>query len=288
MQERVVFLNGDLVPLSTACLSVLDHGFLYGDGVFETLRVANGVPFRFGEHFTRLQEGASVLQLRVPFTPRECEKALKDTVVANGLREAYVRVTISRGPGDMGPDPATCLCPTLLIVARALAAEERTSPAAGRSVVLARFRANEDSPLTSLKTLNYLPAVIARMEARQAGADDALFLNTAGFVTEATSSNVFLVTGGVLITPGEADGLLPGVTRKAVLQAAKNAGMTIEVRHVKLADVRSSEEAFLTNSICGLVPLLKAQGRHIGAGRIGPVTQMLADAYAALMEEECR
>lgn len=273
-----VWLNGALRTAAEPMLGAGERGFLYGDGLFETMRLVRGRPFALADHLRRLRNGAATLRIPVPYTDEELGRAAAAVAGACRLAEGALRITLARGPAAGSYDRLDGANPTLLIAVRPLA----SAAGAVARAVTARWRRNPTSPLVSMKTLNYLENVLARAEARTAGAEEALFLNTAGEWTEGTSSNLFVVSGDRVQTPPVEAGLLPGITRAAVLRLGRDLGFTTTETPLPADALRSSEEAFLTGSLRGLVPLVSLDGRPIGAGEPGPVTSALAAAYERL------
>lgn len=273
----MIFLNGRLVAAGEACIDPADRGFLLGDGLFETLRSTKGRPERLDAHLARLAAGAAALGIPLPLAPRKIKSGLAETLKANKLTKnrAALRITLTRGPGPRGLLPPEAPAPTLMIVASALAAVE-AEPAVA---VLATMRRNEHSPLANLKTLNYLDNLLARRAAAEQGADEALLLNTAGRLASASAANLFLVRGRSLFTPPLTEGVLPGVTRAAVLELATALNLEAHETPLALDDLWRCEEAFLTNSLIGLRPLVALGGKGLGDGQPGPVTRRLAEAY---------
>jgi branched-subunit amino acid aminotransferase/4-amino-4-deoxychorismate lyase len=277
----VARINGQAHRLDEVALSALDHGFLYGNGLFETLRATNGVAFALDRHLRRLTGSAAVIGLPAPqvdWLADEVRAALADA----GEADAYVRLTVSRGPGAPGPDPSTCGAPTVVIVVRPFPAAPSAWWERGLSLVTSPIRRNPFSPLTRLKSLNYLECILARQAAKAAGADDALFLDTDGYLAEATAWNLFLVESGRLLTPDAQGPILPGITRGIVLELA-----TGETGAYEPARLRAADEAFLTNSLYGTVPLGTLDGCRVGGAVPGPVTRTLADAYENLRRAHC-
>ena len=271
-------LNGDVTVGSPPTVSVLDHGFLYGDGLFETMRATDGEPYLLERHLARLRDAAEVLGLPPP-PEAELRRWIAATVHASGEPDAYVRLTVTRGPGAAGPDPRTCPQSTAVVVVRAFPGLPARWSEQGLAAITASIRRNEHSPLSQLKSCNYLDCILAKEEARAAGADEALMLNGAGNVAEAAAWNVFAVCEGLLRTPPPNEGLLPGVTRTRVLELAAEHRIAAREAPVTPAALREASEAFLTNSLYGLVALTRLDGAPIGAGAPGPVTSRLQALY---------
>ena len=277
----MIYLNGELLPDDEACISPADRGLLLGDGLFETMRVYQGDIFRVDAHLERLLAGADFLGIPVPVVGEGLPQALSRTLAANGLArsDASLRLTLTRGTGPRGLLPPPNAQPTLLITATPLGATT-FSPA---TAIIAGPRRNEYSPLSNLKTLNFLDNILARREAAEAGADEALLLNTAGNLAEASAANLFAVFEGVLHTPPLSDGVLPGITRAVVLELAQ--GLDIPVVEASLApgQLFTAEEAFFTNSLIGIRPLVKVNARAIGTGKLGNLTLAIKTAYQEMV-----
>lgn len=281
--DEVVYLDGELIPAVEAKISPFDYGFLYGYSLFETMRSYGGVIFRLEQHLERLNSGAQVLELSSRLAPFNLGKACYDLLAANGLDDARIRLMITAGEGDLVPNPASCKGITLFIAARKLTTISPESYARGYRAITASPRRTSTSLLARLKTGCYLENFIAKQEARAAGADEALVLNEQGLLAEASSSNVFLVTDGCLLTPSLDCGALPGITRDAVLEMATKLG--IEARQTKISrdTFCEADEAFLTNAIIELMPLTAVDDRPVGTGNPGPLTLRLAEAYKQLV-----
>jgi branched-chain amino acid aminotransferase len=291
---EIIYLNSQLVPRSEAKLSPFDHGFLYGYGLFETMRAYNGHIFRLDSHLTRLRCSAESIGLTHSIlTTDEGKQSLKAacmaTLEANKLKDARLRLTVSAGEGDMTPDPSTCpsTCPspTVLITAQNLVPLPPEKYETGFKAAISFLRRNSQSPLSRLKSTCYMENILARMAARAAGCDEAIFLNEQGYLAEGSTTNVFLVSHGELITPCFESGVLPGITRKAVLEIARTSNIKATERWVQLNELIEAQEAFVTNSILELMPLVSVEGRTIGTGKPGKLTGDLLFAYRKLVDE---
>ncbi len=287
MTEERVFINGRFVSASGASVSVFDRGFNYGDGLFETMKARGGRVLFLKDHLERMKHGARALGIPAgPLRQRDMEEKIKKLLQANGLLkgDAYVRVTLTRGMDTDGPLPRRGTAPTLVITARAIDAEKisRKQKRGIRAVTL------ETRPpsIPRAKTLNHLPSVLGRMEARRRGASEGLFVGPDGRLTEGTSTNLFLVFGGLLKTPPLSDGLLPGVTRKKVLDVAGAGGIRTVETTLFTSDLERCSEAFLTNSILDIVPLVRVDDKSIAGGRSGSVTKRIQRLYADLVSLE--
>jgi len=297
IMAEVIYVNGDLIPRSKARLSPFDHGFLYGCGLFETMRGYNGCIFRLDRHLARLRRSAKILGLAHNLiasqspegsegvAKQSLEAACLETLTANKLRDARVRLTVTAGEGDMTPDPETCSRLTVLVTAKNLIPLRPEKYELGFKAVLSSVRRNSQSPLSRLKSTCYLDNVLARMEAKAAGADEAILLNERGFLAEGSTSNIFLVNEGMLATPSLQSGVLAGITREAVLEIAQALNIRAEEREVELRELMEADEAFITNSILEIVPVTWFDGKPIGTGKPGQLTNNLMAAYRKLVNE---
>jgi len=279
--SEIVYLNGILMPRSQASISALDYGFLYGFGLFETMRAYGGRVFLLDRHLSRLVHSAKILGL--PIGVADLKEAVMATIQANQLSEARIRITISIGEGGMTPDPNTCKKPTVLVLAGYYQPYPEQVYQTGFRAVVSSIRRNSQSPLSRLKSANYLENILAREEARKAGVDEALCLNEKGLLAEASMSNIFLVTDGTLRTPGQGSGILPGITREVVLELASQLGINTLERDIRLEELFHAQEAFLTNSLIEVMPLTEIDGKPIGSGRPGSLTKRLMVAYKEMV-----
>ncbi len=284
--EEIVYLNGELIPRSKANLSPFDHGFLYGYGIFETMRAYSGSIFRLDRHLARLRQAAQTIGIASKLARHNLEKACQDTLKANDLAEARLRLSISAGEGDITPNPETCTGITVFIAVKKLVPLPPEIYERGYKAILSSLRRNSQSPLSRLKSTCYLENILARQEARAAGADEALILNERGFIAEGSTTNVFLISGKMLITPSVESGALAGITREAVLEMAQSMGIMPVVKQVELSELINAREAFLTNSILEIMPLTGLDARPIGTGTPGILTQKLMSAYRELVATE--
>jgi len=268
-------------------VSVFDHGLLYGDGVFEGIRVYDAVIFRFKEHLDRLYSSAKSIKLPILLTPEEMTQAVVETLKKNGLKEAYIRLVVTRGVGDLGVDPRKCKKSSVIIITEyvnptngALAKEK------GISVIISSVRRDTvDATTHEIKSLNYLNSVLAKIEATESGADDALMLDRNGFVSEATTTNVFIVKDGEISTPPSSAGILPGVTRKRIMKLARELGYSVTERELTPYDVTNADEAFLTGTLGEIVPLVKVKGIEIGDGKPGQITRRIMEAFVRIRSD---
>jgi len=289
MVDRVtkVYINGRLVDRAEATVSVFDHGFLYGDGIFEGIRVYGGRVFKLKEHLDRLYQSAKAILLSIPLTPAAMEQAVIDTVRANGLDNAYIRLVVSRGPGDLGLDPLRCSQPTVIIIVEEISLYPQDVYLNGlelASVVVRRPAPDALNP--AMKTLNYLNNILAKIEANQRGLVEVLMLNHEGWVVEATADNVFLVKAGELLTPPTYVGILNGITRQVVMVLAEAAGYRVREVNFTLFDVYNADEVFLTGTAAEMVPVARCDGRVIGSGRPGRITKDLMERFRVYARSE--
>ena len=286
--EEIIYLNGSLIPRSKSKISTFDHGFLYSYGLFETMRAYNRKIFRLDRHLARLQKSAKVLNLDSKLAEFSLSQACYEVLEANKLAQARVRLTVSAGDGDITPNPDTCQNITVFIAARSIAHTSNEKYHIGFKAVLSSYLRNSQSPLSGMKSTAYLDNVLAKQEARAAGADEAIMLNERGHVAEGSSSNIFLVKGKLLITPGIESGILPGITREAVLELSQSSGIEAIERDVELTELVEAEEAFLTSSIIEIAPLTWLDNKPIGTNQKGPLTQEITSAYRKLVEEDTK
>jgi len=284
--SRQVYINGKLVPQAEATVSVFDHGLLYGDGVFEGLRSYGGKVFRLEEHVCRLYESALAICLEIPMSQAEMGQAINDTVATNGIDDGYVRLVVTRGAGTLGLDPNRCSNPQIIIIADAIALYPAELYEKGLEIITASTIRNHPAALSSrIKSLNYLNNILAKIEGLQAGCIEALMLNHKGEVAECTGDNIFLVRDGALLTPPLDAGILGGVTRNAVMELARGAGIEVQEAALTKHDVYIAHECFLTGTAAEVIPVVKVDDRTIGTGKPGPVTLDLKERFHRLARE---
>ena len=276
----LVYIDGHFVPKEQATVSVFDHGFLYGDGIYETMRAYGGWIYLVQKHLLRLKHSARTLSLKLPLPLEKIEEALNESLNVNKLRDAYVRLHISRGPGEIGLDPALCIAPTMVIVAKPF----HDYPAAyyenGVSVAIVKTRRNHPLALPpSAKGTNFLNNILAKIEAIKAGAYEGIMLNWEGHVAEGTISNVFHIKKGVLYTPHLDTGILKGVTRDLVLRLAKKARIPIKETFIRPKSLFSADECFITNTTMEIMPVTMIDKMPLGNGMPGPLTLALHREY---------
>jgi branched-chain amino acid aminotransferase group I len=281
---EVIYINGEHVTRNRAAVSAFDHGFLYGFGLFETMRAYNGRIFKLEQHLERLKKSAEELGITLPGI--DLTAACYDTIKANRLSDARLRLTLTAGPGEAVPDTSTCKGTTTVIIAHPLRWPPPEKYEKGCSAVLSSYRRNSGSPLSRIKTTSYAESVLARREARMKGVDEVVMLNEKGFLAEGSISNIFLVKGGALVTPSLESGILPGITRAAVLKLAESGGLKIEERQVSYEELKQAEEAFFTNSVLEVMPIAQFENRAVGKGTAGVITRKLTAAYRDLTGQD--
>jgi branched-chain amino acid aminotransferase len=285
--KKAVSIDGRMVADQEATISVLDHGLLYGDGLFEGIRVRAGRIFRLDQHLARLALGARYLGLELPFSADEQARIVRETVRAFGQKEAYVRLLVTRGEGPLGVDPTTCKKPTVICIVAEIGLYSAEQRAQGLSMITSSYRRpNPDVQDVAIKTLNYLGSALAKQEAKRQGADEALLLNQSGRVAEASVANVFVLSGPRLSTPPAIDGCLEGINRRAVFELARESGLSVDERSLGRRDLLAADEVFLTGSGAGVVGVRSLDGRAIGRGQTGEVTLDLERRHRALAESE--
>lgn len=282
--HTIVWVDGRRLPSEGVHLSARDRGFTLADGVFETMTARNGRAFRFDQHLARMVVALRALGIQAPSELREWVHA---AVRAAQLPEAAVRVTVSRGVAPGGVIPPADPVPTVVVTIAPFPAFKSGVYETGLRAHVASGRRNEYSMTAGLKTLAYTDSVLAMIEARRAGADEAIFLDTAGHCSEASASNLFAVQGNRLVTPPVSCAALPGITRAVVLELAAELGVPAEERPFELVELETADEAFLTSSLRGIAPLVGVGDRTIGSGRPGVLTRQLMTAYATLVQREC-
>jgi branched-chain amino acid aminotransferase len=282
----LMYVAGETVPMAEARVSALDAGLLLGAGLFETLRTYGGRPFRLGAHLSRLRASGEALRILVAESDDEIAAVVDRLVAGNGVPDARVRLTATRGPVSEEGDDDTGPPATLLATAGPMTPYPEAFYAQGATVVVSDIHANETDPRTFHKTTNYLASLLALRDARRGRAAEALRFNTKNRLAEGAVSNVFVVTDGRVRTPPVEDGLLPGVTRAAVLEVAEDLGVPAAQESLTVHDLLDADEVFLTNSIMEVMPVARVEARPIGSGAPGPVTRRLAEGYGALVARE--
>lgn len=280
MADQWIFLNDRFVKKEEAVVSVYDHGFLYGDGVFEGIRMYSGNVFRLDDHIKRLYESAHSITLKIPYDQEELKQLIIETLRKNEFQDAYIRVVISRGVGDLGLSPFTCKHPGVIIIAEPLALFPKELYESGIEVVSVASRRNRSDVLDpKVKSLNYLNNILVKIEASLAGASEALMMNDQGYVAEGSGDNIFIVKDNVIKTPPGYVGTLEGITRNVIIELAKQLGFEIREDVFTRHDVYIADEVFLTGTAAEVIAVVKVDGRNIADGQPGPVTKKLLEAF---------
>ncbi len=279
----LIYLDGEFLPREEAKISVFDHGLLYGDGVFEGIRCYNGFVFKLDEHLERLYDSAKSLMLQIPIPIDEMKQKVLETLRRNQLREGYIRLVVTRGIGDLGLDPDKCPNPSVIIIADKIALYPQNFYEDGLEIVTVSVRRNYPEAINPrIKSLNYLNNILAKIEAKQSGAVEALMLNNGGYVVECSGDNIFWIKNEIIVTPPPYIGILEGVTRNSVIALAHEAGFQVEERVFTRHDLYIADECFLTGTAAEVIPVVKLDQRVIGDGKPGKVTQKLIAAFRHL------
>lgn len=282
-----VYINGQFLPKAEAKISVFDHGLLYGDGVFEGIRAYRGRVFRLEQHLDRLWDSADRISLDLPMSRQEMAEAIKTTLRHNQLHDAYVRLVVTRGRGDLGLDPRRCSNPSTIIITDRIEIFDQEDYEKGVSLVVVEMRRSAHNGINpSVKSLNYLSSIVAKIEANRAGGTEALMLNTDNYVAECTAENIFLVSSGGLVTPPPEAGILQGITRQVVLECAQHLGVPVSERLFDVQELYEADECFITGTAAEVAPVTQIDGRPIGDGGPGVLTTRLCHAFREVTQSE--
>jgi branched-chain amino acid aminotransferase len=281
-----VYINGKLYDKADAKISVYDHGLLYGDGVFEGIRIYDGKIFRLKEHVDRLFESARAIKLEIPLSPSQMIEAIQSTVTANAKKNGYIRPIVTRGAGTLGLDPRKTTDPQVIVIVDDISLYPPELYENGLELAtVSTIRNHPNAVNPRIKSLNYLNNILAKIESIQAGCLEALMLNHKGEVAECSGDNIFLVKHGVLKTPPTDSGILEGITRKAVIEVARKAGIQVQEVSITRHDVYIADECFLTGTAAEVIPVVKCDGRTIGNGKPGPVTRQIREGFVQLTRQ---
>lgn len=285
MAEQVIYLNGDYVSKENAKVSVFDHGFLYGDGIFEGIRIYNGNIFKCKEHLDRLYDSAKSIMLDIPLSYSEMEQALIETIRRNELRDGYIRLVVSRGPGNLGLDPKRCPRAWVIIIVEQLAIYPAEAYRDGLvSVSVVQRRNIPDALNPKIKSLNYLNNILVKIQANLAGVGEAIMLNAQGYVAEGSSDNIFIIKKGIVFTPPCYIGALEGITRGAIIELCGKLGYKLKEEPFTLHDVYIADEVFFTGTAAEVIAVREVDGRMIGEGKAGPITTHLLEEFRKLVD----
>ncbi|MFB0567303.1 MAG: branched-chain-amino-acid transaminase [Candidatus Bathyarchaeia archaeon] len=286
-KELLVYIDGNFYPKPEAKVSVYDHGLLYGDGIFEGIRAYGGIVFKLDEHLDRLYRSAHAMLLEITMKKDEIKKAVLDTLKTNNLRNAYIRLVVTRGVGDLGLDPRKCSKPTVIIITIPLIqlhSEDRKKNGITAMVSWVK-RDPVDATTHEIKSLNYLNSILAKIEANIAGVDEAICLDKRGFVSEGVAENIFMVENREIITPPTSTGALPGITRAVVIKLAKELGYPMVERNITPNELFNADEVFFTGTAAEIIAVREINKRVIGNGKSGPITQQLMEEFFKLTKD---
>lgn len=284
--ELQVYIDGEFYPKSEAKISVYDHGFLYGDGVFEGIREYNGVVFKLKEHVDRLYHSAHAIMLQIPITKQEMINAVVETLLKNNLKDAYIRLIVSRGIGDLGLDPRKCPKATIIIITDTINIRSGNAKETGITTMFSWVRRNPvDATTHEIKSLNYLNSVLAKIEANACGVDEAICLEASGCIAEGVGENLFIVKNGEVLTPPTSTGALAGITSEIVTELCKKLNIKLNVANLTPFMMFTADEAFFTGTAMEMVPIREVNKRQIGNGKPGPVTKKLMAEFQKVIED---
>ena len=281
-----VWMDGKLVDKSDAKVSVYDHGLLYGDGIFEGIRIYHGRVFEPDAHLQRLFDSAKAIRLTIPFTADQLRTGIEETAKANNFADCYVRLVVTRGAGYLGLNPNKCSAPSTFIITDTIEMYPKEVYEKGMAVITASVIRNHPNAMSSrVKSLNYLNSILAKIEAIDAGVPEAIMLNHLGNVAECTADNIFIVREGEVLTPAVTEGILEGVTRQVILKLCKNLNIPCAEKTLQRHDLYIAHECFLTGTGAEVVPVTKIDGRPVGSGQVGSLTRRLIDAFRRYIRE---
>ncbi len=284
--ELLVYFNGNFVPKHEARTSIYDHGFLYGDGVFEGIRAYNGRVFRLDEHLDRMYDSAKAIDLKVPLSKEEMKRAIIETLKKNNMRDAYIRPIVTRGDGDLGLDPRKCPKPNVFIITQEWGAMYGDLYEKGLTAITVGVRRNAPDTLPpNIKSLNYLNNILAKIEANAKGGDEAIMFDIHGNVSEGSGDNIFVVKNGRIITPPTLNNLR-GITRAAAIELARNNGIEVSETNMGIFDIYTADEVFVTGTAAEIAPITRIDGRLIAEGKPGKITKKLMSAFKELTKTE--
>ncbi len=286
-KEPLVYIDGEYQPKGSAKISVYDHGLLYGDGVFEGIRAYNGIVFHLREHIERMLEGLRITRINSPLSKEELMNAVVETLRRNNFMDAYIRLIITRGRGNLGLDPRSSQKPSIIIMSEPVGpAHGKEAREKGITAIISSYRRDMvDGTTHELKSLNYIQSVLAKFQAIDAGTDEVVMLDHRGMVSEFHGSNMFLVKQGIVHTPTSASGILHGITRSRVLKLAEELGYDVHERDITPYELLNADEVFLTGTLAEIVPVIRIQGVPIGEGKPGPVTKEIIRAFQRITQD---
>jgi branched-chain amino acid aminotransferase len=285
-RELLVYVDGEYYPKSQAKISVYDHGLLYGDGVFEGIRAYNGVVFKLKEHIDRLYRSAHTIMLQIPIPKEEMVKIVLETLRKNKLKDAYIRLVVTRGVGDLGLDPRKCQKPTIIVITDTIRLLKTEAKENGITAMISWVKRDPvDATTHEIKSLNYLNSILAKIEANISGVDEAICLDKNGFICEGVAENIFIVKGSKIFTPPSYTGALPGITAEAVITLARKLGYEVVEKNITPYELFNADEVFFTGTAAEIVPVKEVNKRVIGNGKPGPVTRRLMDEFVKMVQD---
>jgi branched-chain amino acid aminotransferase len=284
--EKLIYIDGEFYPKSQAKISVFDHGLLYGDGVFEGIRAYQGIVFKLTEHVARLFQSAHAMMLEIPLTKEAIIEAVLETLRKNKMKDAYIRLVVTRGVGDLGLDPRKCPKATVIVIPGAIILHGNDAKEKGITALISWVRRHPvDATSHEIKSLNYLNSVMAKIEANAAGADEAICLDKNGFVAEGVGENIFIVKNGKLFTPPVCSGALPGITAQGIAKLAAKLGVEVIESNITPYQLFNADEVFFTGTAAEIVPIREVNKRQIGNGKPGPITKELIVAFQKVVTD---
>jgi branched-chain amino acid aminotransferase len=284
-KELFVYLDGKFVEKSKATVSVFDHGLLYGDGIFEGIRAYGGSVFRLDEHIARLYDSSKSVRIKIPLTKHEMAEAVLETLRKNHLKDAYIRLVVTRGSGDLGVDPALCKQPTVFIITEPMATVLGPKEPRVVNLIIASIRRDSvDATTHEVKSLNYMNSILAKMEANNAGANDAILLDRRGFVSEASVTNVFIVKDGRVSTPSTAAGILHGITRQRIIDLCSDFGVDVSERDITPFELTTADEVFLAGTKSEVLAVGSISGIKVGTGGPGQLTRKVYQEFVRVVQ----
>ncbi|MEM3442284.1 MAG: branched-chain-amino-acid transaminase [Candidatus Bathyarchaeia archaeon] len=285
-KELLIYIDGEYYPKSQAKISVYDHGLLYGDGVFEGIRAYDGIVFKLKEHIDRLYRSAHTIMLQIPMTKEQMIKIVLETLRKNNLKDAYIRLVVTRGVGDLGLDPRKCSKPTIIVIADTIKLHKTEAKEKGVTAMLSWVKRDPvDATTHEIKSLNYLNSILAKIEANINNVDEAICLDRNGFVCEGVAENIFIVKGGKIFTPPSYSGALPGITAEAVIKLARKLGYEVYEKNITPYELFNADEVFFTGTAAEIVPVREINKRVIGDGKPGPVTKKLMEEFMKMVRD---
>ncbi|MEM2102887.1 MAG: branched-chain-amino-acid transaminase [Candidatus Bathyarchaeia archaeon] len=286
-QELQIYIDGKFYPKSEAKISVYDHGLLYGDGVFEGIRAYNGIVFKLEEHIDRLYKSAHAIMLNIGIPKKDMIQAVINTLKKNKLRDSYIRLVVTRGVGDLGLNPNKCKKPTIIIITDTIKLHSgNDAKEKGITAMITWVRRDAiDATSHEVKSLNYLNSILAKIEANNAGVEEAISLGRTGYVCEGVAENIFVVRDNIIFTPPSSTGALPGITAQVIIRIAKKLGYTVVERNISPTELFTADEVFFTGTAAEVIPVREINKRTIGNGKPGPITKRLMEEFQKVVHD---